>query len=117
MIHLLVAAALAGSVGGAEPQDFSGAAPLMQGDYAAAERAIDRELRMFPGSPDLLLNLAIVYARTDRADQARRLYAQVLAQPDEMLDSGRATMSAHAIARRGLAAMAARATPGLAAVK
>lgn len=117
MIHLLVAAALAGAFGGAEPQDFSGATLLMKGDYAAAERAIDRERRMFPDSPDLMLNLAIVYARTNRSDDARRLYAEVLAHPDEMLESGRATMSAHAIARRGLAILASQPTQGLVAVK
>lgn len=105
MIHLLVAAALAGSVGGAEPQDFSGATPLMRGDYAAAEAAIERERRLFPNSPDLLLNLATVYRHTQRVDLARNLYADVLAQPDEMLDSGKVQISAHALARRGMAAL------------
>jgi len=105
MIHLLVAAALAGSVGGADPQDFSGATPLLRGDYAAAEAAIERERRMFPNSPDLLLNLATVYIHTQRIDQARQLYASVLAQPDEMLDSGKAQLSAHTLAQRGMAAL------------
>lgn len=106
MTILLVAAALAGAFGGAGFQDEMGATPLIRGDFTAAEAAINRERRLFPNSPDLLLNLATVYRQTNRADQARALYAQVLAQPDEMLMSGPMEMSAHALARKALAAMA-----------
>ena len=101
-----VAAAAALIVGGADvavAQDFSGARQIAAGDYAGAERAITTQRRLFPRDADLMLNLATVYRRTGRTDEARRLYQAVAAQPDELLDlpDGR-TASAHALANEGL---------------
>lgn len=83
--------------------DFNGAPEIQRGDYAAAERAIAQELRMWPGDADLLLNLATVYRQTGRASEARALYRSVLARPDDVMDmQSHATQSSHALARAGL---------------
>jgi Flp pilus assembly protein TadD len=77
---------------------------IERGDYARAERRLIAERRIFPNRPEILLNLAAIYARTDRASEARVLYQQVLANDDVLMDtSGDRTVSAHAIAQTGLA--------------
>ncbi len=91
------------STGAVQAQDFAGAGHILRGDLAAAERAIQAEQRLVPRDADLLLNLAFVYARTGRQAEARRLYRQVAAQPDELLDlPARRTVRAHAVAAAGL---------------
>lgn len=97
------AALIVGGAGVAVAQDFSGARQIAAGDYAGAERAITMQQGLFPRDADLMLNLAIVYRRTGRTEEARRLYEAVLTQPDELLDlpNGR-TVKAHALANDGL---------------
>lgn len=103
---LIVAAALGVATPGyAEIGEANGAAQIQRGEYSAAEALILREQRLFPHDADLLLNLANVYRHTARADAARAIYRRVMAAPDEMLDTDRDAMSAHAIARRELALM------------
>lgn len=83
--------------------DHNGAPQIARGDYAAAERVLMRSLKVDADDPELLLNLATVYARTQRSDQAKALYRQVLAAPDERLsmnDGG--TLRAHIAAQSGL---------------
>lgn len=76
---------------------------IERGDYAKAERRLIAERRIFPNRPEILLNLAAVYAQTDRANEARALYQQVLANEDVLMDlSAERTASAHAIAETGL---------------
>lgn len=84
-------------------QSFSGAEHIVRGDLVAAEREIAQERRLFPYDADLLLNLANVYAQTHRRDDARALYRQVLARPNEdlTLADGRSE-SAHRIAAAAL---------------
>jgi Flp pilus assembly protein TadD len=101
VIYLALAALGAGTA--AHAQDFSGAEPMLRGDLPAAEREIQHQRRMFPTDPDLLLNLARVYAQTQRTPQAAQLYREVLARPDEALSlAGGRTANAHAIAQAGL---------------
>lgn len=86
--------------------DFSGAAELQRGDYAAAERVIRHQLEMWPGDADLLLNLATVYRRTGRSNDARAVYSAVLARPEDVIDlSDRTSRSSHVVARIGLSAL------------
>ncbi|HWK36569.1 tetratricopeptide repeat protein [Sphingomonas sp.] len=76
---------------------------IAQGDYSHAERRLIAERRIFPDRPEILLNLAALYARTDRASDAAVLYRQVLAHDDVLMDlSADRTASAHAIAETGL---------------
>lgn len=100
---LLAAPALAHAAG----DDNNGYTQIMQGNLAAAEAQLVEERRMFPSHADLTLNLAAIYARTGRIQQARALYADVLSQPDQsMMLSGQRTASSHAIATLGLKRLA-----------
>ncbi|MEN3746494.1 tetratricopeptide repeat protein [Sphingomonas sp. HF-S3] len=76
---------------------------IVQGDYVAAERRLIQELRIHPGRPELLLNLAAVYSQTGRVSEARGLYRQVIAQNDVLMDvSADRTAGSHTIATTGL---------------
>lgn len=78
-------------------------AAIVQGDYATAERRLLQELRIHPGRPELLLNLAAVYSQTGRVSEARGLYRQVIAQNDVLMDvSAERTVGSHAVANTGL---------------
>lgn len=82
-------------------------AAIARGDMAAAERVLTDERRVFPDRPELLLNLAAVYASTGRPALAADLYGRVLARDDVMMDlTAERSASAHAIARAGLARLA-----------
>ncbi len=92
-------------------RDRTGYQAIVTGDLVAAERRLMAERRVFPNRPELMLNLAAVYARTGRTAEANALYAQVLARPASMLDmsSGRVA-SSHAVATKALAALDANVT-------
>lgn len=103
LLAVVGAALVATGAQASDLQGFAGAKEIARGDYGAAERLILEQQRMFPRDADLLINLAYVYARTGRQAEARRLYQQVTAQPDEMLDlSGQRTAKAHRVAAAGL---------------
>ncbi len=102
----LLASALAvmGIAGSANAQDAQYAhAAITAGQLPQAERALEREARAGSREPEVLLNLAAVYAMTQRPDAARSLYTRVLADKDAslMMPSDRIA-SAHDVARRGL---------------
>ncbi|MCW3838036.1 tetratricopeptide repeat protein [Sphingomonas canadensis] len=87
----------------AQSNEGTGSAAIARGDLAAAERELTAELRIHPGRPELLLNLAAVYSRTGREAQARSLYLRVLSQDDVLMDlSADRTAGSHAIAQTGL---------------
>ena len=83
--------------------DRTGYHAIAAGDLATAEERIVAERKIFPQRPELMLNLASVYARTGRDSEARALYAAVLARPAVALDlpSG-AVESSHDLANRAL---------------
>lgn len=94
---------MAATPGQASTEDNNGATQIARGDYAAAEAIIRHEQRLFPTDPDLMLNLAMVYARTGRLDEARRLYRAVLDRPAvPLLVGGDREQSSHAIASEAL---------------
>lgn len=91
----------------AQAQSFYGdrvaAVAIAQGDFAGAERTLLQELRIHPNRPELLLNLAAVYAKTGRPGEARNLYRRVLTQDDVLMDlSADRTAGSHAVATAGL---------------
>ena len=97
------AALIVGGASAAAAQNWNGAEQLARGDVAGAERVIVAQQRLFPRDPDLLLNLAVVFARTGRVSEARQAYQQVLAQPNEPLDLDGARLAlAHDLATAGL---------------
>lgn len=87
----------------ATAQVRTGFTAISAGSLAEAERVLTRERAMFPERPELMLNLAAVYARTGRAAEARALYADVLARDPVAMElaSGNVETS-HQLARRGL---------------
>lgn len=86
----------------------SGFKQIMAGNAANAETMLMQQHRMFPEDPVFSLNLAAVYARTNRMDAARTLYNDVLARPDEELDMANDRIqSAHAVAKLGLKRLSA----------
>jgi len=105
----LIAAAALGdaSLVHAAKSNSNGSEEIMRGDYAAAERLIDRQRKLFAWDSDLTLNLAIVYRHTNRAEAARALYQRILQLPDEEIDVGDHIMTTHVLARRELDNMAA----------
>lgn len=100
---ILAAAPLVAAIP-AQAQDSAVASThIAQGDYSRAESKLLAELRIHPGRPELLLNLAAVYARTGRADEARSLYTKVLSKDDVLMDiSTDQSAGSHALAQRGL---------------
>lgn len=96
----LVALGMPLSVGA---QERTGYNQIVSGDLGGAERTLVAQRRVFPGSPELMLNLAAVYQQTGRIDQARMLYDTVLDQPEVMMDmSSNRIVGSHAIAQAGL---------------
>lgn len=76
---------------------------IQRGDYAAAERKLLAEARVFPNKPEVLLNLAAIYAKTGRPSEARALYNRVLAlQPVAMDVADGQVAPSHLIAGRGM---------------
>lgn len=98
---MAAAATLAGT---AAAQERIGYQEIASGRLADAEATLTAQRDAFAERPELMLNLAAIYLRTDRAAQARALYGEVLAADRVMLDmpSG-AVVSSHEVARRGLA--------------
>ncbi|MCP5145011.1 MAG: tetratricopeptide repeat protein [Gammaproteobacteria bacterium] len=53
---------------------------ILQGNYAASEKALTERLNANPNDPYALLNLAVIYRKTGREEMARDAYQRVLAQ-------------------------------------
>jgi len=78
-------------------------AAIEAGKLPQAERALERDARAGSREPQVLLNLAAVYAMTDRPDAARSLYLRVLEGEDaSLLMPSDQVANAHDVARRGL---------------
>ncbi len=76
---------------------------IQSGDYATAERKLLAEQKIFPARPEVLLNLAAVYARTGRHAEARELYNRVLTIDPVAMDVADGQVAAsHLVAGRGL---------------
>lgn len=106
-VHLVagaLAVAAPGLVAPATASERVGYTEIAAGRLADAEAVLTEQSAIHPRSPELMLNLAAVYARTHRAEQARPLYDQVLRSRSVLLDMpGGDVVSSHEVARRGLA--------------
>ena len=92
----------------AAAKDRVGYQAISSGSLAQAEQTIAAERVIFPTRPELMLNLAAVYARTGRPAQARALYGQVLDQTPVAMDLPDGNVqSSHVLAQRGLARLGA----------
>jgi len=104
-MRMLAAAAIAAmlTAGTAAAQDRTGYHAIAAGDLAGAEQRIAAERRIFPDRPELMLNLAAVYAGGGRLSDARALYAAVLDRPAVMMDMPNGSVrSSHYVATIGL---------------
>lgn len=89
-------------------QDRTGYRQIAVGDLAGAEATLVAERRIFPDRPELMLNLASIYARTGRTADAAALYRATLAADDVLLELPNGTdASSHALAQAGAAALGA----------
>jgi Flp pilus assembly protein TadD len=79
------------------------AVAIRSGDLATAERQLLNAQRRLPSYPEVMINLAAIYATTGRHAEARALYRRVLAQEaiDLNVSDGQVAPS-HLIAERGL---------------
>jgi|GEM_PF-962816 len=98
------ALAVMGIASSANAQDARYAhAAITAGNLSTAERALERESRAGNREPEILLNLAAVYAMTQRPTEARELYLRVLnARDASLVMPSSQVASAHDVARRGL---------------
>lgn len=76
---------------------------IQRADLTAAEARLNAALIEQPNEPSVLLNLAHVYWKTGRTEQAEALYKKVMAHENVMmLTAGRATVGSHELAQKGL---------------
>jgi DNA-binding SARP family transcriptional activator len=110
-LALFAPLAFAAAPAQAQDGDRVASTAIAKGDFDGAERVLVQELRIHPGRPELLLNLAAVYARTGRQADARTLYRQVLSQDNVLMDlSADRTAGSHAVAVAGLRQLDIQAT-------
>lgn len=103
MRGIISAAVLASAATPATAQDLNGFQAISTGDLTRAEQELTVQRRDFPARPELMLNLAHVFAKTDRQDQARVLYREVLARRDVAMDLADGTVvRSHVLAELGL---------------
>jgi Flp pilus assembly protein TadD len=104
MRTILVAVSALAIAAPALADENTGYRSIAAGNLKEAETRLMAALRADPGRPEVLLNLAAVYAKTDRPAAARDLYRRVLSTDATLMDmpSG-ATISSHTVAQRGLA--------------
>ena len=76
---------------------------IAKDDLTAAEARLIAQRATEPNEPSVLLNLAYVYAKTGRYDQANALYRKVIAGENVlMLTGSRQQLWSHDVAQRGL---------------
>lgn len=105
---IIVAAAAA--TPGLAAQDY-GYTQIAEGKLLLAESTLDSARVAEPDEPSVMINLAAVYARTGRTEQAQAMYQRVLAAENVQLEMGDHSPAwSHSLARRGLqrSEMAAR---------
>lgn len=84
---------------------------ITAGELSQAERSLEREARAGSREPEVLLNLAAVYALSNRTDDARAMYGRVLAGKDvSLVLSSNRVASAHDVARTGIRLLGRTAT-------
>jgi Flp pilus assembly protein TadD len=100
---LAASAVMIGGAAHAQPANPYGYDQIAAKNLTAAETQLVAQRATEPNEPSVLLNLAYVYKKTNRAAEARSLYDAVLAQPDVLmaLGSGKPAWS-HTLAMKGL---------------
>lgn len=87
------------------------AVTIMNGDLSRAEALLLADRTASAQEPEALLNMAAIYASTQRAAEAATLYERVLASEPVLLDlADGSSFSSHDIAYRGLSRVRPRLT-------
>jgi Flp pilus assembly protein TadD len=104
LVLALLGGALVATAAGAQTQEQRyGFDAIQRADLTAAEARLNAARLEQPNEPSVLLNLAHVYWKTGRIEQAEALYRQVLARDNVMmLTAGRSTIGSHQLAQKGL---------------
>lgn len=61
---------------------------IADGKLLLAESTLDAARVAEPGEPSVMINLAAIYARTGRVEQAKAMYQEVLATDNVLLELG-----------------------------
>lgn len=101
---LALGAAFIASAAGAQTQEqVYGFNAIQRNDLTAAEARLIAQRAAEPNEPSVLINLAHVYSKTGRFDQAESLYREVLAGENVLMaTASRQGAWSHDLARRGL---------------
>lgn len=104
LVGLALGAAFVASAAGAQTQEQTyGFNAIQRNDLTAAEARLVAQRAAEPNEPSVLINLAHVYSKTGRLDQAAALYREVLAGENVLMaTASREGMWSHDLARRGL---------------
>lgn len=104
LVMALLGGALVATAAGAQTQEQRyGYNAIQRDDLAAAEARLNAARLEQPNEPSVLINLAHVYWKTGRTEQAEALYRQVLASDNVlMLTGGNQQLWSHQLAQRGL---------------
>lgn len=99
-----LAVALTASAANAQTQEQRyGFNAIQRDDLSAAEARLIAQRAEEPNEPSVLLNLAHVYSKTGRVEQAAALYRQIMATDNVlMLTGSRQQIWSHQLAQRGL---------------
>lgn len=100
---LVASVTMIGGAANAQSPNAYGYDQIAAKNLKAAETRLVAQRAAEPNEPSVLLNLAYVYKKTNRAAEAQALYDAVLAQPDVLmaLGSGKPAWS-HTLAMKGL---------------
>lgn len=104
LVLALLGGALVATAAGAQTQEQRyGFSAIQRADLAGAEARLIAQRAEEPNEPSVLFNLAHVYSKTGRADQAEALYRQILATDNVlMLTGSKQQIWSHDLAQRGL---------------
>ena len=99
----LVLALVATAAGAQTQEQRYGFNAIQRDDLAGAEARLIAQLAQEPNEPSVLINLAHVYAKTGRFEQAEALYRKVMAADNIlMLTASNRQVGSHELAQRGL---------------
>ena len=102
-LTVLGAAFLASAAGAQTQEQTYGFNAIQRQDLTAAEARLVAQRAAEPNEPSVLINLAHVYSKTGRIEQAAALYRQVLAGDNILLaTASRDGVWSHDLAQRGL---------------
>ncbi len=104
MIFVTLGAALVATAAGAQTQEQTyGFNAIQRDDLAGAEARLIAQRAAEPNEPSVLINLAHIYSKTGRLEQAEAMYREVMAGENVlMLTGSRSQAWSHQLAQRGI---------------